>query len=284
MKKKYVLFSATVCLAYLALTSYNTGPALFGLNRTGAQASTTTCNGSGCHGTGSSTTVALTLDSGSVSTTHYKPGNTYTLKIHGVNTSGNPQFGFECVTVSGSGSSQVQAGSFSGLPSSTGVDAFSGLSILEHHAPLTGSPAGTYDESVTWTAPSTNVGNVTIYCTLNAVNGDGLADAADISGNTNLALTPVNTTAIPENQNSQFITFYPNPVTDHATLSISGAEPGTYSVFAMNVAGGKVYENKIEITGRALNTDLPAATWSPGIYQVVVSGAGARQVLTLIKQ
>ncbi|MCD6013400.1 MAG: hypothetical protein K0Q79_3262 [Flavipsychrobacter sp.] len=280
MKKRILLLTAIAGMGYVLLTSYAGGPAPLAGNRTGAKGATATANcATGCHGTGTSTTVTITLDSAGVTTTRYKPGMTYTVKIHGVNTSSLPKFGFQFAAVSGTGASQVQAGTFpsSGLPSGVASHSASSLDIIEHTAGRNGVPAGTYDVQFTWVAPSTNVGNITMYSTLNAVNGNNLQDAADISGNTSITLTPIVTTSVEQLVNNIGITAYPNPVVNALTLQAEKA--GTYMVNVYDIAGRTIATEQMSSTG-SINT----ANWAAGIYQVAVQKDGNMQVIPVVKQ
>lgn len=107
MKKKAILIPLIGGLAFCILSGYSSGPGYYGINRTGSQGSVTNCSGNvsgtGCHGTATGTTVLLTVDSGTTTTatTHYVPGLTYTIKIHGNNSNSLPDFGWELSTVSG---------------------------------------------------------------------------------------------------------------------------------------------------------------------------------------
>ena len=294
MKKRILLLTAVAGMCYVVFTSESGGPAYYGAsgggNRTGAKASVTNCGGSNgavsCHGTGTSTTVTITIDSGSTTTatTHYKPGLSYTIKIHGNNTALNPDFGFEFAAVSGTGATQVQAGTFSGLATSVSNDSYLGLNFIEHNHVLVGSPAGTYDQSFTWTAPSTSVGNITLYCTLNAVNGNAVADAGDISGNTSVILTPINTTETASIIENISIKAFPNPVTNNLNLQLDNAQPGTYSLQVFNLNGSAFLNQTIEVNSVSQATGINTSDWAPGLYSVVVEKDGSRKTTMVVKQ
>ena len=280
MKKRILLFTTILGMGYLILSGYASGPAFNGQNRTGARGSITTCNGTGCHGTGSSTIVGITVDSGTVATTHYVPGHVYTIKIHGTNSSSLPKFGFEFASVSGTGASQVQAGAASGFTGTVTTHTLAPLTFVEHNIPIAAATAGVYDESFTWTAPPAAVGTITMYCTLNAVNGNNSADPNDISGNTSYTLTPISgTTSITEVANNMGVTAYPNPVMN--TLNLQAAHAGTYSVMAYNLNGCNVLTAQMSINGTAgINT----SNWPAGFYNIVVTQDNKIQVIPVVKQ
>ncbi len=282
MKKRILLFTAIAGFSYLTLMSNAGGPAIgSGGNRTGARASTANCGGGGCHGTGTSTVVTITVDSGTTTTTttHYKPGHSYTIKIHGTNSSSLPKFGFEFAAVQGSGATQSQAGTFAPVTSPIFADSGpGGLTYIEHGSAISGTSAGVYDASFVWNAPTTNVGNVTLYCTLNAVNGNGLEDNADISGNTSVILTPIVTTSVTEFANALAITAYPNPTVNSLNLQMVNA--GAYSIHVFDLNGRTIANETVNGTGASLNT----GNWAPGLYQVVVENGGSRQIIPVVKQ
>ena len=284
MKKRILLITAAAGMGVMVFSSYSGGPAFNHQNRTGALASATTCGGSGCHGTGASTTVTITVDSGASMTpvTRYVPGHAYTVKIHGTNTSSLAKFGFEFAVVSGTGASQVQAGTCSGFPTNVTSDAWTGLNFVEHMASLPATSAGVYDASFTWTAPAA-VGNITMYCTLNAVNGNTSADASDISGNTSVVLTvesPLGVSAVAQNLN---VVAFPNPVVNNLNLQFGNAEAGYYTVSVFDLNGRMVHNEAFSVNGSAVAT-INASNWLPGYYQVAISNGAAQQVIPVVKQ
>lgn len=286
MKKRILLLTAVAALGYVLLTSYAGGPGMLGQNRTGARLSVTNCGtvGSGCHGgAGAATTVSITVDSaGGVPTTHYVPGGVYTVKIHGTNSSSLPKYGFEFIAVSGTGSAQAQAGTASGLPAGVANHSHfpTGLIITEHTMGLNATTPGNYDMQFTWTAPSTAVGNITMYCTLNAVNGGNSADAADISGNTSITLTPVTPPAsVAAVYGNMGFSAYPNPVMN--TLYLQTENNGTYAVRVYDLNGRSVADEQITIGGGSASID--AVNWVPGFYQVVVEKDGMTQLVRVVK-
>ncbi len=292
MKKRILLTTLVAGFIYVAFTSESGGPAHAGVtgggNRTGAQASVTNCGGSvgvvSCHGTGTSTTVTITLDSGTTAVTHYKPGITYTVKVHGTNTASLPKFGFEFAAVSGVGGAQVQAGTFPAPTAPIFADPLGGLTFIEHGSTLTGSPAGTYDASFQWTAPATNAGTITLYCTLNAVNGANGADAPDISGNDSLKVlswAALETPAIMENLS---INAFPNPSTNNLNLQLSNAQPGTYTLHIFNMNGSVITNQNVEVSNAIQSAQINTSNWPGGLYNVVIEKDGNIKSLIVVKQ
>lgn len=283
MKKRLLLFTAVAAMGYVTLSSSSSSPATnmsIG-NRTGAKGTTATCGGGSCHGTGAGTTVSITVDSaGGVPTTRYVPGMSYTVKIHGVRTGSTfTEFGFQFASVSGTGSAQVQAGTASALPTGVASHTASSLNIIEHNsAPLVGT-AGSYHVQFTWTAPSTAVGNITLYTVLNAVSGEGSADNTDLSGNTSVTLTPILTPSSVANlANSIGVVAYPNPVTN--ILNLQAEKAGVYNVHVYDLNGRTISAEQMTINGTA---SVNTSNWATGLYMIMLELDGSRQIISVVK-
>ncbi len=286
MKKQILLLTAASAFAYITLSS-NLGGAANpttggGGNRTGAKLSSTTCGGSGCHGTGTTTTVAIAVMSGSTAVTQYVPGNTYTVTITGSNTSSLPKFGFQFAAVSGTGAAQVQAGTFSGLPTNVASHTYSLLNLIEQTSQLNGT-SGSYTTSFNWTAPSTAVGPITMYCTLNAVDGNGSENSADISGNTSTTLA-VSTTAVPSMSTKTTVKAYPNPAVNDINVQMDNAYAGNYTIQAFDMNGKIVTKQIVNVNGGSNTTTLNTSNWARGNYHIAIEKEGFRKVIPVVKQ
>lgn len=287
MKKRILLFTAIAGMCYVTLSSYSGGAAGSGQNRTGAKGGAlTSCGGAGCHGTGTATSVTITVDSAGVPVTKYSPGKTYTVKIAGTNSSSLPKFGFQFVAVSGTGTAQAQAGTYSVLPSGTMSHSLSSLNYVEQMGAMTAATPGTYNVQFDWTAPtSSSLGDITLYCTLNAVNGTGAADASDISGNVskvmkmNMVPSSVATTIA-----AMEVKAFPNPATNNMNLQLTNAQAGTYSVQVFSLGGKLVANETVTVTGANNTLSLNTGNWAAGTYMVSVENNGSRKVIPVVKQ
>jgi len=287
MKKRILLFAALGGFIFLTLSSESGGPAsqFYQNNRTGAKNSATTCGGGGCHGSGSGTTVNIELDSAGVPVTSYMAGMTYTVKIMGNSTSNNLKFGFEFVSVSGTGNSQVQAGTASSFPANVGTDVLSGLTFVEHHATLTATSAGVYNVSFQWTAPTAGTGTVKMYSTLNAVNGNGDQDAGDISGNISKSFTEqTGGTAVSSIPSDVLIAAYPNPVNAQLNLKMENAGVGTYTMNVFDISGKRIMADNMEVSSSSFAKTINTAAWVPGYYSIQLIKDGAQRVISVVKQ
>jgi hypothetical protein len=285
MKKKIIIFIAAV-ITFIGSTGYHGGAAADGaINRTGAKGTTVGCAGVGCHtGTAPVCIASIFVDSaGGIPVTKYTPGKTYTIRAIGKH-SANDEFGFQMAVVSGSGTSQVQAGSFgTSLPANVSKITLSGLDLIEHNDHISAVASGdSFVVSIPWTAPSTAVGNITVYLSANAVNGNHMADAADVSGSTNVVLLPNSTTTnIGNVSKNASIDAFPNPCTDKLTVRLNQlATPQQLKVY--DIFGRCIYMPDHENMGmiHVINT----ADWAQGMYLLVIENNGSSSETRIVKQ
>lgn len=77
---------------------------------------------------------------------------------------------------------------------------------------------------------------------------------------------------------------YPNPVTgNQITLSITGAKPGSYNLTLINAEGQNVFSRALQVPASAFTqtVTLPS-NLKTGIYQLLFSNSGTRQVQTIL--
>jgi len=286
MKKKFLLFSLSAVTLATVLSSHSGGHAASGStnNRTGAKASTANCASSGCHGTSGTTTAIIRIDStGGVPVSKYTAGKVYTVHVVGKHTA-NTRFGFQFAAVSGTGAAQVNAGTFSALPTSVAQETASGLNIIEHSSVISAtSPADSFMKSFTWTAPATGVGTVTMYLTVNAVDGMGGASSGDGSSNISVSLplyTPP-TTSVASVTEQAAISAFPNPVMDELHLQLNETfATSTVSVFDIT---GRNIVNTVVAPNAAGSTTLNTSNWMSGLYKIVVANLNGSNTISVVK-
>jgi len=302
MKKRILLFTLAAGLGTLVFSSYSDGPAHNGighLDGTGAEAAGTGsfanpngCSFGSCHATTASTpiVVAIELYSAGTPTTHYRPGKVYTVKITGTNgANSNSRYGFQLTALKGTASSttNVSAGTFSAPPSGVQITApTSGtqLTVVEHSSTQMATGT-TFTQTITWTAPASNVGSVSFWGAVNFVNGDGSASGADL-WNTNhitIAVWP-STLGINEAVDNISISAFPNPASSQFNLQLANALPGTYHLTVVNLNGSTITSQTIEVNSASNNTVINTSNWTPGLYDVIVENQGSRKTLTVVKQ
>jgi hypothetical protein len=280
MKKKFLLFSLSAVTLGATLMSDSSGPAQGSNNRTGVNGSTTNCGG-GCHGGNSAnTTATIRVDStGGVAVTKYVAGMTYTVTVTGSHTT-LTKYGFQFATVSGSGTSQVQAGTYGAtLPSQVAKHVLSSISFIEQSSTITGP----LSKSFTWTAPASSVGDIKMYLTVNAVNGNGSADGSDFSGNTSKTLTFYTPpTSVADVTGKISVNAFPNPVMNELNLQMGNAY-SNYSVQVYDITGRNIMNTEIAASATGSAT-INTSNWIQGLYKVVVSNNNGSEVISVVKQ
>lgn len=280
MNKKLLLFTATLGIAYIGLTSYSGGPATSAsLNRTGAAGSSANCAGGGCHAassTGTSTFIEMADPATpSVKVTKYTPGKTYLMTIRGTSTPARAKFGFQ---VAATKSDNTNGGTIAATASGTGTHTISGIKIIEHTTALAASPsAGSYTVNFNWTAPAKGAGTITFYGILNAVDGTG-SSSNDLPGNgVTAAFTEDVASGIATVSGNENISIYPNPCT--ATINIAGLENAgkEFKLSVWNLSGR-------EVLGATALTSLDVSHLPQGIYILQLNDGTTSKHISFVKQ
>ena len=299
MKKSILLLTAVTGLAYVLLTSYAAGPATRQYDCTGAEAACTgafASNPTGCttcHGSTAASTVTVTvaLDSAGTTTTHYRGGMTYNVKITGTTTSSNTKYGFQLSAMKGTTTATTvsDAGVFSttGIPASTHIKAptmGTALTIAEHSSALTAT-GSTFTLSFPWTAPATGTGSISFWGAVNFVNGNGTDDAGDKWNLNHIAIAewPLVSSAITSVENNNNVIAFPNPVSNTLNLQFTNATSGAYSVSVFDMSGKSISNQNIDVTGANYVTSLNTSNWTAGIYSVVIENNGTRTFTSVVK-
>lgn len=280
MKKQILLFTLIAGIGYISLESYSAGPGSMSLIRNGAKGNPSTCSDAGCHGGTVAPTLAIRVDSvGGVEVSKYVAGMSYTVTVTGSHAT-NTKFGFQFSAVTGTGSSQVQAGSVAttGLPSQVVRRTVSSIQVVEQSSTITGP----LSKSFVWTAPSTGSDDVTMYLTVNAVNGNGAADAGDASGNVSVVLPQHTPTGIRNVVANQSLAIFPNPAVNEAWLT-TGEPAEKYLLTVVDAAGKLVLHNEV-VTDATGKVNIATVDFASGTYFVSLSNATARFSSKLLKQ
>ncbi len=298
MKKSILLLTAVTGLAYVLLTSYAAGPATRQYDCTGAEAACTGAfagNPTGCttcHGSAASTvTATVTLDSAGTTTTHYRGGMTYNVKITGTTTSTNTKYGFQLSAMKGTTTATTvsDAGVFAttGIPASTHIKAptaGTALTIAEQSSALTAT-GSTFTLSFPWTAPATGTGSISFWGAVNFVNGNGNDGAGDYWNVNHIAIAewPLVSNGVASVENSLGVVAFPNPVSNTLNLQLGNTATGIYSVTVFDMSGKCISNQNIDVTSANYNTSLSTSNWTAGIYNVVIENNGTRTVTSVVK-
>jgi hypothetical protein len=273
MKKKILLFSATLGIAYLGITAYAGGPAGAALNRTGSDGATASCTGGGCHGaSGATTTGSISITDKATFTpvisSKYLPGKTYIVKVSGNNSSLN-KFGFQATVTKGDHS---LAGSVLTTASGTIARTVGSTKIVEHTSALSGT-AGAFSTEFEWTAPAKGAGTVTFYGIINAVNGNGNTTGDEPSMGITTAFTEDLTSGIGSASVSASAKIYPNPCTD--VLRVEAA--GSMNVFISDLGGRQLISTSAQ-------NDIDVSSLQQGSYIIRLDNGAEQQVSMFIKK
>lgn len=235
MNKLYFLSFVGV-LSFVTLTSTD----LEDDGKAGATGSPgeSTCNQSSCH-----TGVAVNSQSGEIifdipgmTNWEYTPGQTYTVNVT-VAESGRNLFGIglECLQSNGDNAGTLTPGSGSQIKNKT-VSGFSRKNIV--HTLDGGASANSHTWTFTWTAPSSDIGDVTFYMAGNAANSNG-SDSGDHIYSFSQVVTP-GAVSVSEQLDIQDIEVYPNPFVNQIRLNYFLKQSGQMNIALFDVAGRQV--------------------------------------------
>ena len=223
MKKKftiYLLFFAAITFISLTPNTGNKNSGQAPIGRTGAPGEGTCA---GCH-SGGSYTGQILFEIGDEPITEYTPGETYTIAF--TSDFNAPRFGFSVTALN---ANDEPAGDFTVLN-----DDNTSRAVAVNNRQYIGHKNAN-DNNVwefEWTAPATDVGNVTFYYVINAANGDGGTGGDYIElGTTSLAPgEEPETFEVIFNVDMSGVAEYFNPNLDVVYITgdlLDWAEPGT---------------------------------------------------------
>ncbi len=294
MKKNLLLLPILSIFAYFTLTSSQTGSTG---NYTGIHgAAYTGCGSSNvCHGRKSNdVSVSFLLeDSAGNALLKYIPGKRHRIKMIAINMGSDnvPKFGFQLSTVTGSGSSYSQAGSYyrPSLPVGTILDTSVNPYLFQQSTNLspttgTGSFGTMFNTQITWIAPAAGTGTVSVFGVACLVNGNSAADTlTDKWNNTVYDIDEDGPVAVTTVSAVTAVSAWPVPVNNALHLHSAGALSGFYTIQVFSLTGVSVCN--LYVAGSDLNTGVIDATnWAPGMYNLVVKGEGATKVIPVIKE
>lgn len=240
--------------------------------RTGSPGEST-CNIS-CH-TGfplNDGTGLITITSAGMPTWEYMPGDTYNIDVT-VACVGNSLFGVDVECLTGSNPAQnagtlVITNTAQTQIKNNIVSSVTRRNVVHKLNGGTGTDSHTF--SFKWICPTTNVGNVTFYATGNAANGNN-AFTGDHIYRTTQVVTPAAGAGINSaGENTTAFNVYPNPATDHVSVSFEADAGENYLVRLISMDGKEAAELANGITDGMpveIQSALPADL-KPGLYLV----------------
>ena len=304
MKHKVIYILFLLVSASVIFSSYRNGAANHGGwdcsgGESGLQNPTGCSTGGGCHASSATAgiTVVLELDSAGIPVTGYWPGQTYTVKVTGTNTTSStlPGFGFQVTATVGTTelATPTTAGTWGTAPAGAQVSAPQAnnfvLSVFEQAgvlSPASGSGgSGTiYTDSITWTAPAAGTGSISLWTALNAVNNNGGADGGDLWNVAHIIITEdtvARTNAgISSVSQTNAVNVFPNPVTNLLNLQWDNTQKGASLVSIYTMTGQLMSQQTLETNNYSVNT----TDWAPGIYLVNMQKGGESTAMRVLKQ
>lgn len=225
MKKTTIAIVAAITLAGFATMSFDVLDDNGKAGRTGAPGETT-CTG--CHtgsviNDGNGSVVISSPDLGA--SWEYMTGDTYTINVT-VSRVGAPLFGFDLVCLTGStpaqnGGTLVVTNSAETHIMNATVSAVVRKNMT--HQLNAGLASGSKTFTFEWIAPTTNVGNVTFYCTGNAANNNG-AKTGDHIYSTSQVVTPAVGASVAAIENlTRTFNVFPNPASENIFVNYNVA-------------------------------------------------------------
>jgi len=273
MKVKLLYSSAILGFGLMALASFSGGATSGAGDRTGSPLSSGTCEG--CHsspGSFSPNIVVGITDASNVPVTNntYTPGATYTIRmsVSALPVASIPplvaQYGAQLTALDGS---NAMAGSFTnpstgatGAGFGSKISILNGVTYLEHSQRSTD---GIFN--VTWTAPASGTGDVTIYAAGLAINNNS-STSGDNYVNTTVTLSESTSTSVEKVAHPVLdYSIYPNPVQDNRFF-IDGIN-GDANIAIRDITGRVVYQVNTNIQ-QAQAVDLPQLP--KGVYTVSI--------------
>lgn len=243
MKKNYSFYSTltAIPIALFVLVAFTGGqPGQFSGSPGDGGSNCTSCHSPGANHNGSPVLTNVPAA--------YAAGQTYNLNL-AINGSSVSKFGFNITAETAGG---VKVGSWT---AGTGTRLRSDSNGLTHNS--SGSASNNWNLS--WTAPSSDLGNVTFYyATMQANNANGNGGDQTITGQSTAVLTNA------DQQVSSFKLFPTHAVSD-VTIELAHSEQAKLIVYNMN--GQPVLQRTLD-----RQTQVDVASLSTGVYisQVVV--------------
>ncbi len=219
----------------------------------------TACNG--CHaGTLNSGTGTFTFDLG---TSTYAAGQTYTGTVR-ISQAAMLKFGFSGLALKDSNNSTI--GAFNLIETVRTRTYTDGPRKYVSHTPCGADSASANSWIFTWTAPPTNVGNVTLYIGMLAANHSH-STAGDFSYTSSKLLTYQAMSGISEEKINFSLAVYPNPVTENLYINFTSVNKvEKFEITIYDISGRKIYYSQTD--DDKLNVDI--FDWCKGIYYVNV--------------
>jgi hypothetical protein len=236
MSKTIVIIVLIVATATWSFKTKNDG--LEG--RTGSP-NETTCNTTNCH-TGNTVNAvggSIVINAPTLINNQYFPGATYPIQVTVSRTNVTKYgFGFEALRSTGANGGTITVTNAVTTQIKTAVVVGNARTNIVHRNGA-GIGTGSFTFSFNWTAPATNVGNITFYAAGNASNA-GNNSSGDYIYTTTKVLTPSLVGITENNLNLSGITVFSNPVTENLKFKFDMDKSAHVVIELLNLTGQKV--------------------------------------------
>jgi hypothetical protein len=255
--------------------------------KSGATGSPGEVNCTDCHSTYAVNTGggSITIAAPTLTGWQYIPSTTYAINVTVART-GNSLFGvdFEALQSSGANAGTlVITNSAETQIKNTTISGNSRSNVV--HKTNGGATTNTHTFSFNWTAPATNVGNVTFYAAGDACNANG-STSGDYVYTSSQVVTPLTTGLSELNPASIGMSIMPNPATEYCTLNynLSSNSKVAIELISLNGQVVKSYINQEETAGTQNHTLTFDQSVAKGIYIVSLDINGAMHFQKIVIQ
>lgn len=236
-----------------------------------------TCNTTNCH-TGQQTNSmggSVVISCPELPGWQYTPGTTYNIAVT-VTQTGRSLFGlgFEALLENGQNAGTLIAGTDNQIKSKT-ILGVSRKNIV--HELDGGATADSHTFNFTWTAPATDEGLVTFYCSGNAANGNGQKSGDYIYTTTQVVTPPP--AAINENGvELTRINLYPNPAANflHVEYELKKSSVIEMKIISTDAKYCEVVFRGLDQQGQRVH-DIDVSSLATGVYMLQLSIDGIEQ-------
>jgi hypothetical protein len=246
----------------------------------------TTCNDAGCHsgnplndGVGS-----IQITSPNLLNWQYEPGKVYTINVT-VSRTGSSLFGFdfEALTSTGANAGIITATDLTKTQLANSTVLGNSRRNIFHKLNGGSGSNGTHSFTFNWTAPVTNIGNVTFYAAGNATNNNGNR-LGDFIYTTSQMVTSASVGIFENVISTNQLNIYPNPIIETAKISyqLNNNAKVSASLVALNGAVVSVFFNEFQTPGEQTKELEIGTSIIPGVYLFVLDVGGVRNVKQLV--
>lgn len=258
-----------------SIVSYTNGPPN-GVSGGGPSAN----NCSGCHtGVVNSGTANVEITS-DIPATGYQPANLYTITVS-ISDNGRNKFGFQVtnqiVGDTSSGGTFIITDTL--YTQKATEDTYQYVMHTDTGTVGIGGNSWTYD----WQAPVSGTGEIMLYASLLAANGDN-KDTLDFTYTTSLSIPEFGTASIESLDNIADLSVYPTRVQDLFTVDMMIENPVELKISVSDLSGRVVYDlSDFAYTG-AYQKQVSVSDWASGLYMVSISNGSQEISRKLIVQ